>query len=104
MVMLEIDINAILVEPVKNHKYEDLTRTYRSIMLRLRRQGMIPRKHILDNELSEALKTVIQDEYNMQLELVPPGTHHRNAAEFAIQNFKAYLFSIMAGTAPYFPP
>ena len=40
----------------------------------------------------------------MQLELVPPGTHHRNAAEVSIRNFKANFLSILADTAPYFPP
>ena len=74
------------------------------MMLRLRRAGMIPRKHILDNEVSEALRTIIRDEYKMKLELVPPGTQRRNVAEVAIRNLKAHVLSILAGTAPYFPP
>ena len=49
MVMVEVDSNAILVEPIKNHKYEDLTRAYRAMMLILRQAGMIPRTHVLDN-------------------------------------------------------
>ena len=63
---------------------------------RLRRAGIIPKKHILDNEVSEALKTIIQDEYKMQIKLVPPGTHRRNAAEVAIRNFKAQFLSVLA--------
>ena len=74
------------------------------MMLRLRRAKMIPRKHILENESSESLKTIIQDEYKMKLELVPPGTHHRNEAEVSIRNFKAHFLSILEGTAPDFPP
>ena len=74
------------------------------MMLRLRLARMIPRKHILENEVSEALKTIIQDEYRMHLELVQPGTHSRNAAEVAIRNFKAHFLSILAGNAPDFPP
>ena len=62
MVMVEIDSNAILVKPIKNHKDEELTQVYISMMLRLRRAGIIPKKHILDNEVSEALNTIIQDE------------------------------------------
>ena len=58
----------------------------------------------LDNELSESLKEIIQDEYKMQLELVPPGSHRRNAAEVAIRNFKAYFLSILSSTAQDFPP
>ena len=74
------------------------------MMLRLRRAGIIPKNHILNNEVSEALKTIIQDEYKIQLDLVPPGTHRINAAEVAIRNFKAHFLSIPAGTAQAFPP
>ena len=56
MVMVEIDSNAILAEPLKNRKDPELTRAYRSMMPRLKRAGIVPRKHILDNEVSEAMK------------------------------------------------
>ena len=65
MVMVEIDSNEILVEYIKNRKDEELTRACRTMMLRLPREGMIPRKHILENEVSEALKTLIQDKYKI---------------------------------------
>ena len=96
--MVEIDSNAILVEPINNRKDEELTRAYITMMLRLRRAGIIPRKHILDNEVSEALKTIIQDEYKIQIELIPPDTHCSNAAEVAIINFKAHFLILLAGT------
>ena len=38
------------------------------------------------------------------MELVPPGTHCRNAAEVAIRGFKSHFLSVLAGTAQYFPP
>ena len=74
------------------------------MMLRLKRAGIVPRKHILDNEVSEAMKDIIRDEYTMEMELVPPGCHQRNAAKVAIRNFKAYFLSVLAGTATDFPP
>ena len=40
----------------------------------------------------------------MDMELVPPGCHRRNAAEVAIRNFKAHFLSVLAGTAEGFPP
>ena len=80
MVMVEIDSNAILVEPIKSRKDPELTRAYRSLMTRLSGSGIVPIKHILDNEVSEAMKDVIRDEYKMQMELAPPGCHRRNAA------------------------
>jgi hypothetical protein len=72
MVMVEIDSNAILVEPITSRKDAELTRAYRALMLRLQRGGIIPKKHILDNEVSQAMKDIIRDEYKMEMELVPP--------------------------------
>ena len=102
--MLEIDSNAILVEPIKNRKDDELMQAYISMMIRLRRAGIIPKKHILDNKVSEAMKTIIQDEYKIQIELLPPGTHRRNVAEVAMRNFKAHFLSVLAGIAEYFMP
>ena len=62
MVMVEIDSNAILVEPIKNRNNEELTRAYISMMVKLRQAVIISKKHILYNEVSKAPKTIIQDE------------------------------------------
>ena len=61
MVMVEIDSNAILVEPLIIQKYQDPTRAYRTMMLRLKRSGIIPKIYILDIEVSEATETIIWD-------------------------------------------
>jgi hypothetical protein len=102
--MVEIDSNAILVEPLKSRKDPELTRAYKAMMLRLKRAGIVPKKHILDNEVSEAMKEVIREEYNIEMELVPPGCHRRNSAEVVIRNFKAHFLGVLAGTANDFPP
>ena len=65
MVMVEIDSNTILVKPIKSCNDAELTRAYRKMILRLLRAGIITKKHILYNEVSEALKTIIQDEYKI---------------------------------------
>ena len=44
-----------------------------------------------------------RDKYKMEMELVPPGCHRRNAAEVAIRNFKAHFLSVLAGVADDFP-
>ncbi len=68
MVMVEIDsINAILVKSLTSQKDTELTRAYRTLMVRLRRAGSVPTKHVMDNEVSEAMKNVIRDEYRMTL-------------------------------------
>jgi hypothetical protein len=104
MVMVEIDSNAILVEPISSRDDHELARAYQVLMTRLLHAGIVRKKHILDNKVSEAMKTVIKNEYKMAMELVPPGCHHRDAAEVAIQNFKAHFLSVLAGAAEDFPP
>ena len=103
MVMVEIDSNAILVEPMKSRKDAEMIRAYSVLMSRLKRAGIIPKKHILDNEISENMKNIIRDDCNMEIELVPPGCHRRNAAEVAIRNFKAHFLSVLAGVSDDFP-
>ena len=51
MVMVEIDSNTIVVEPIKSCKDAELTRAYRTMMLRLRQAAIIAKKNILDNEV-----------------------------------------------------
>ena len=78
MVMVEIDINAILVEPLKSLKDAELTRAYHVLMMRLKNAGIVPHKHVLENEVSSAMTDVIRDKYKMEMELVPPGCNRRN--------------------------
>jgi hypothetical protein len=103
MVMVEIGSNVILVEPMKSHKDEEMI-VYNALLLRLKRAGIIPKKHVLDNKVSENMKNHIRDTCKFEMELVPPGCHQRNAAEVAICNFKAHFLSILAGVANNFPP
>ena len=72
-------------------------------MTRLKQAGIVPTKHALDNGVSEAMKEVIRNKYQMEMELVPPGCHRRNAFEVAIRNFKAHFLSMLAGTVVNFP-
>ena len=72
-------------------------------MSRLHRASIKPRKHILDTEISQAMKDLIQDKYHLQYELAPPGCHRCNAAEVTIHNFKCHFLSILAGVADNFP-
>ena len=62
MFMVEIDSNAILVDPIKNRTDAEPTRAYHTMMLRLKQAGIIPKKHILENGVSNATKTIIRDE------------------------------------------
>ena len=103
MVMVEIDSNAILVEPMTSRKDAEMIQAYDALITRLQRAGVVPIKHVLDNEISENMKEHIRDTCKMQVELVPPGCHRRNAAKVAIRNFKAHFLSVLAGVADDFP-
>jgi hypothetical protein len=104
MIIVEIDRNAILVEPMKNRKDDKMIRAYNALLLQLKRAGIVPKKHVLDDEVSENMKNHIRDTCKLDMELVPPGCHRRNAAKVAIRNFKAHFLSILAGVANDFPP
>jgi hypothetical protein len=99
MVMVEINSNAILIKPMKSCKDEEMIRAYNALLLRLKHTGIVPKKHVLDNEVSENMKNHIRDTCEFHMELVPPGCHQRNAAEVAIRNFKTHFLSILAGVA-----
>ena len=103
MVMVDIDSSGILVEPMKSRKDAEMIRSYTALLTRLKRANITPKKHVLDNEISDAMKNLIRNQHHMELELVPPGCHRRNAAEVAIRNFKAHFLSILAGVSDDFP-
>ncbi len=75
MVMVEIDSNAILVEPMKSRKDEEMIQAYDALLARLRQAGSTPRKHVLDNEVSDNMKHHIQVTCKLVMELVPLGCH-----------------------------
>ncbi len=102
--MVEMDSNAILFDPMKNQKDAERIRAYNALLLRLKWAGIIPKKHVLDNEVPENIKNHIRDTCKLDMELVPPGWHRRNAAKVAIHHFKAHFLSILAGVANNFPP
>jgi hypothetical protein len=103
-VMVEIDSNSILVEPLKCCKDAELICGYNALLLRLRRAGIVPQKCVINNEISKTMNNHICNKCKLTLELVPPGCHCRNAAEVAIRNFKSHFLSILAGVAGDFPP
>ena len=101
MVMVEIDSSCILVEALEDRTAEEMQRAYLHLLQRIKRAGVQPKKHVMDNEVSELLKETIEKE--CKLELVPPGCHRRNVAEVAIKTFKAHFISVLAGLPSSFP-
>ena len=61
---------------------------------KLRKRGLTPKLHIMDNEVSENLKRYFEDS-DIQFQLVPPHMHWRNAAERAVRTFKNYFIDAL---------
>ncbi len=102
MVYYDVDANYIDAEPIRNHADPQMIVAYQKLWERTNRSRKTkPNLHILDNEASEAFKSEIRKNCNLQL--VPPDTHHRNLAERAIQTFKSHFIAILAGVDPSFP-
>jgi hypothetical protein len=102
MIYYDVDANYIDAEPLRNHADNQMISAYRNLWERTNRGRVTkPKLHILDNEASEAFKSAIKE--NCDLQLVPPDTHRRNLAERAIQTFKSHFISILAGVDPSFP-
>ena len=73
MVMVKFDNNAILVEPMKRCKDAKMIRAYDTLPSQLKKVGIVPKKHILDNKVSENTKNHIRVTHRFDMELVPPG-------------------------------
>jgi hypothetical protein len=93
-VMVEINSNVIFIEPMKNRKDVEMIRAYNAHpLLQLKQAGIVPKKHVLNNEVSKNMKNHIRDMCKLDMELVPPGCHRCNAAKVAICNFKAHFLT-----------
>ena len=101
MVMVHIDSNAVLAEPIRNRTSGEMIRAYLALIARIKRAGFEVNKHVLDNECSDELKQLIRE--NSGLQLVPPGNHRANIAEVGIKAFKQHFLGVLAGTVPDLP-
>ncbi len=52
-----------------------MIQAYNVLLLRLQQTGIVPKKHVMDNEVSENMKNHIKDKSRLTVELVPPGCH-----------------------------
>jgi hypothetical protein len=97
MVLTDINSNATLVEPMKNHTAGEIISTYQKLIERLQSAGVTPKQNILENKCSEKFKSTIRKS-DMTFQLVPPHDHWRKIAKKVIQTFKVHVISILCGT------
>ena len=71
------------MEAMKNRSLSETIKTCQALIDRLKRSGIPPTHHVLDNEASAELKQTINVN-EMAYQLVPPDNHHRNITERVI--------------------
>ncbi len=69
--MVEINSNAILLEPMKSYKDAEMIQAYDALLQQLKRVGIVLKKHILDNKVSKNMKNHIRNTHKFDMELVP---------------------------------
>jgi hypothetical protein len=79
-ILYDYDSNLILAEPMKSRRAQDIVSAYKTVHTKLCRARFQPKLARLDNKCSATLKTFLNEE-NIDYQLVPPGTHRRNATE-----------------------
>jgi hypothetical protein len=65
MVMVEIDSNTKLVKPMKSRKGAKMIWAYNVLLLQLKQAGIVPKKHGLENQVSENTKTTSTTHANL---------------------------------------
>ena len=95
--------NVILVDPFFSIRDKNRLADYNAIMKRLKGKDLLIDLPILDNECSKEYQANIQNRWKFQFQPLPPDMHRQNAAERAIQTFKAHLLAVLTGVAPDFP-
>ena len=83
-----------MVETMRNHMAVEMFKEYQVLVYRLKKCGVTPKRHIMDNETSEYFKDAIKKN-KMVFQLVSPHDYCINIADKAIQMFKNHLISIL---------
>ena len=101
-IMYIYDANAIIATPIKSREKVDILEAHKNMVMLLNQRGLQPKVHWLDNEASNDLIEFNKD-LDIQMQLVPPYVHRRNAAERAIQTWKSHFIAGLCSIHPHFP-
>jgi hypothetical protein len=102
LVMYDYDSNSINAVGIKNRKIVSLVKGYNELYEDLRKAGINPVLHRLDNETSDELIKEIEKK-GLDYQIASPGNHGLNHAERATQTFKNHFIAILFGTDSSFP-
>jgi hypothetical protein len=101
-IMYHYDTNAIIPYPMKDRTEAEHVKAWNHCYKYLRDRGQAPVFHVMDNETSTNLLRAIEKQ-KVQVQLVPPHVHRRNAAERAIRTFKNHFIAGLCSVHPHFP-
>ena len=101
-IMYAYDSNSILSVALPDRRGSSIKHAWLNIYERLRDNGYAPKLHLLDNECATDIKQAFV-RHQVDFQRVPAHQHRRNAAERAIQTWKAHFISCLATTDPTFP-
>jgi hypothetical protein len=102
MILYDYDSNAILAQPIKDRTAPELLKAFQVMEQELVSRGLKPKLMKLDNEASKLLKEYLHQQ-DITFQLVPPYSHRRNSAEWAIISFKDHLIAGLCSTDKSFP-
>ena len=100
--MYVYDANAIMSVALPDRRGSSFRDAWLKIYKKLQFNGYAPKLHILDNECSTDIKDAFK-RHNVDFQRVPAHQHRRNAAERAIQTWKAHFIAGLSTTDPAFP-
>jgi hypothetical protein len=101
-VMYHYKTNAIFATPIPGLDLQSILDAYKKNFAFLVSKGYTPKINIMDNQATKAIKSYLTPQ-QCPLQLVEPGNHHINAAEWAIQTFENRFIGALGTTNVDFP-
>ncbi len=94
--------NAILATPIAGLDNDSIFHAYKKYFEELTAKGFKPKLNVMDNQATKHIKKLLTKN-NCKLQVVKPHNHWINAAERAIQTFKAAFIAALAKRDSTFP-
>ena len=101
-VLYHYEPNAILATPIAGLDNVSIFNTYKKYFKELTAKGFKPKLNVMDNQAMKHIKKILTKN-DCKLQVVEPHNHRVNAAERAIQTFKAAFIAALATTDSDFP-
>ena len=95
--------NYIHAEPMKTRSQQDYKHAYGNTFKFFKNIGHCPKYHRMDNETSSLIENYLENELEIPVQYVPPGSHRTLPAERGIQSYKNHFISSVSHMHPECP-